>query len=484
MKHPHPASPARPSAAAFRSILGLAALAGAALSTGNSARADTPLSAYSIANNVGINARFGLNAPSGQAYRDNIAPLSDALGDLGVRHIRSAVGAGFESYLVTALSGNNRHILLCGVTKQTTGDGSLDSSPAAIATALNRFESIRDAGRLRYIEGPNEWHINHGSEPWAADLADFQRKLYAAARQGSNSGVNGSYAGYTVVQASVGAESTAAYATALANVTGKKADWGMGHVYGGSATSFDTRFTAKYDDWNSVPPGDPFVLTETGLSTTPGVGLTVNEEVKGKYLARLFMDVASWKPTNTIQTVYYFELYEAATNSGAATTMGLIERDTLVRKRSFYIFRNMLWLLGSNNASNLNAVGISVSNAPSNLQRRLIRRADGVYLLFLYRDNVLWSAGSPVADPDTHINVTITSQANRTVRIYRPAGIGWNDSGTCSARNQPTATVSTNGSGVLSNVPVNGGMTVLEFKTGTNSLPAVRTGPPSWTPGL
>lgn len=448
--------------------------------------ADTPQSAYSIANNVGINARFGLNAPSGQAYRDNLTVLGDALADSGVRHIRSAVGAGFEDEVLTALNGNGRHILLCAVTKETIGDGSLDSSPTAIATALNRLSSIRAANRLRYIEGPNEWHGNHGAEPWPADLADFQRKLYAAARQGANSGVNGSYAAYTVVQASVSADASSQYAAALADVTGTKADWGMGHVYGGSATSFETRLSNNYSEWASVPPGAPSVYTETGLSTSPGVGLTVNEEVKGKYLARLFMDAAFRRANNTLQSVYYFELYEAATNSAAAETMGLITRDTLVRKRSFYIFRNMLWLLGSNDASNLTAVGISVANAPGDLKRRLIRRADGVYLLFLYRDNVLWdnATTSPVADPDTNISVTISGQANRTVRIYRPAGIGWNDTGTCSARNQPTATVSTNGSGVLANVPVNGGMTVLEFKTGTNTLPAVRTAPPDWTPGL
>lgn len=473
MNNPRPQSPR----AGF--LLAAFVLAGAV-------HADTPQSAYSIANNVGINARFGLNAPSGQAYRDNLTALGDALGDLGVRHIRSAVGAGFEDEVLTALNGNGRHILLCAVTKETTSDGSLDSSPAAIATALNRLSSIRAANRLRYIEGPNEWHGNHGAEPWPADLADFQRKLYAAAEQGANAGVNGSYAAYSVVQASVSADASSQYADALADVTGTKANWGMGHVYGGSATSFETRLANNFAQWASVPPGAPSVYTETGLSTSPGVGLTVNEEVKAKYLARLFMDVAFRKANNTLQSVYYFELYEAATNSAAAETMGLITRDSLVRKRSFYVFRNMLWLLGSNDASNLTAVGISVANAPADLKRRLIRRADGIYLLFLYRDRTLWdtATASPLADPDVNISVTLSGQANRDVQIYRPAGIGWNDTGTCSQRNQPTASPSTNGSGVLTNVPVNGGMTVIEFRTNTTPLSGHRTAPPAWTPGL
>ena len=81
------------------------------------------------------------------------------------------MGAGFESRVLSALQDNNRHILLCAVTTQTDGTGHLDSSQTGVATALNRLQTIRNAGRLRYIEGPNEWNGN-GPADWAPDVAD------------------------------------------------------------------------------------------------------------------------------------------------------------------------------------------------------------------------------------------------------------------------------------------------------------------------
>ena len=459
----------------------------ALVSLGLSLRADTPIPAYSVCNNVGINARFGLNAASGQSYRDNQTALAQALSDAGVRHIRSAVTAGFESNVLSVLQDNGRNILLCAVTTQIANNH-LDSSLTGVATALNRLQSIRNAGRLRYIEGPNEWNGN-GPTDWAPDLADYQRQLYAAARQGANNQVIGSYAAYSVVQASVNTGSSGHdhedYAAELAAICCKKADWGSGHIYGGSATSFETRFESNLDRLEVIPPADPYVLTETGLSTTAGVGLTINEEVKGKYIARFFMDVAQRLPL-TIQTAYYFELYEAATNSGAATTMGLIEKDTLVRKRSFYAFRNMLWLLGSPNSTSLPSIPVTLSNSTvGQVERQLVRRSDNVYLLFLWLDKDLWNTGTatPVADADGTVTVTLGGLANRSVRIYRPAGEGWNTTGTLSQFNAPRDTRNTNGSGVLANVPINGGMTVLEFKS-SGSLPNVRTAAPAWTPGL
>ena len=448
--------------------------------------ADTPMSAYSICNNIGINARFGLNAASGQAYRDNLTTLGIALGDLGVRHIRSAVGAGFESDMLTALQGNGRHILLCAVTTQTV-NGELDSSQAGVAAALNRLQAIRNAGRLRYIEGPNEWNGN-GPANWAPDLADYQRQLYAAARQGLNPQVIGSYANYTVVQASVNTGSSGHdpedYRDELAAICCTKADWGSGHIYGGSASSFETRFESNLERLEVIPPADPYVLTETGLSTTSSVGLTTNEEVKAKYLARFFMDVAQRHPL-TIRTAYYFELYEAATNSGAATTMGLIEKDTLVRKRSFYAFRNMLWLLGSANTTSLPSITISLSGSTvGQIERQLVRRSDGVYLLFLWQDKALWntSTDQPYADADGTVDVDI-NLGNRPVRIYRPAGEGWNTTGNLSQFDAPRDERNTNSGGVLANVPINGGMTVLEFKS-SGALPNPRSSAPNWTPGL
>lgn len=468
-------------------LAGIALAALTAFPLTSALRADTPISAYSIANNIGINARFGLNAASGQAYRDNLGPLGLALSDAGVRHIRSAVGAGFESHVLSALQDNGRHILLCAVTTQTSGSH-LDGTEAGVATALSRLAAIRNAGRLRYIEGPNEWNGN-GPTDWAPDLADYQRQLYRSAKQGLNPLVpSPGYSAYSVVQASVNTGSSGHdhldYAAELAALCCTKADWGSGHIYGGSATSFETRFESNLERLEAIPPADPYVLTESGLSTTAGVGLTINEEVKAKYVARFFMDVAQRHPL-TIRSAYYFELYEAATNSGAATTMGLIEEGTLVRKRSFYAFRNMLWLLGSPNTTSLPSLTISLSGSTvGQVERQLVRRSDGVYLLFLWQDKALWNTGTaqPNADADGTVDVDLNLN-DRPVRIYRPAGEGWNTTGNLSGFNAPRDTRNTNGSGVLVDVPINGGMTVLEFKS-SGSLPSVRTSPPAWTPGL
>lgn len=457
----------------------------------------TPMRAHDLCNNMGLVARFGFNGSPGDQYRANQDTLAAALSDLGCHHIRSAVNTGFEDDLLEVLDGGVRNILLCATTSSVSG-GYLDSSDTTLDTTLGRLQAIKAANRLRYIEGPNEWDQNgpqgdtnpaDGQPDWSKDLADYQRKLYARAKEGG-----GSYTAYGVVNAAL-AGLTAdndyqTYTNDLGAISGTKFNWGGGHVYGGNNATYES-FEYRFDEGaeglspthlerlRTISPSNPLVITETGIPTSDN---TPTETVKAKYLARIFMDVAERWP-DPIRSLYYFELFDAALNSSDAGTMGLIHKETngtFTYKPAYYAYRNMMWLIGSNYADNLTPVTITLSGA-TGISKQLIRRSDNVYLLFLWKDNLLWDNTAETPDADSNVNVTLAECQSRTVRVYRPAGPG-----VLSTLHQPVLSINTNGSGVLaSSVPVNGGMTVLEFKTGTTGgLPAVRTVTPAWTPSL
>jgi hypothetical protein len=382
------------------------------------------LDASAFVDSVGVNVHFSYD-DGPYAKRESIATL---VRTLGIRHLRDGLTAGREDICRT-----DRALAASGV-RFTFITQAHPSSQRLVAWA----SCVGDA--LEAYEGINEFDISHRASEadWVATLRSSQRELYAEVKSAP------ALARLTVIGPSL--TSTAA-ARAVGDLAasldeGNTHDYFAGHEpgtggwgLGGFGSIAFNLATARL-----ISGDKPVVATETGYATPPSPN-SVDDATQAAYVPRLFLVQYAAGIRRTLE-------YELVDEGGAPFgTYGLVRHD-LTPKPAFRALAALLHELGTGGTESgapspgsiagsmgghdavslsgsaagsdgLPAPGavaaanerspfpIEVVSANADVRHMLFARADGAYVLVVWRETAAWDpkAQRPIDVPEVAVTV-------------------------------------------------------------------------------
>ena len=354
-------------------VLGLAAVAPAA-----NAETVRPRSAAAFADSVGVSTHIVFYS---SAYGD-WPRVVDRLQELGVRHLRDGVYGNPSAqwrawneryYRAVELASSRGMRFLFGMGSPGSQTGSIDE----LAAVVGRFRHAADG-----LEAPNEFDHFGGGPGWTTALRDYQRRLYRRVKSDPR------LRGLRVVGPSFKAPDAARRVGDQRSLL----DVGNIHPYTGGRSPTPSHLRTEMARAAMVSARKPVWATEAGFhnavaatSGQPGVP----EGAAAVYLVRTFLEHFR----SGIPRTYAYELLDQApepARSDPERHFGLLRHD-FSPKPAFTALKNLLAVVGKDRtAGSLRPLALTVSKAPRDLRRLVLRKRDGTYVVAVWRDASVW----------------------------------------------------------------------------------------------
>jgi hypothetical protein len=358
-------------------VLGLATVAPAA-----NAGTVRPRSAAAFADSVGVSTHIVFYS---SAYGD-WPRVVDRLQELGVRHLRDGVYGNPSAqwrawneryYRAVELASSRGMRFLFGMGSPGSQTGSIDELAAVVA----RFRHAADG-----LEAPNEFDHFGGGPGWTTALRDYQRRLYRRVKSDPR------LRGLRVVGPSFKAPDAARRVGDQRSLL----DVGNIHPYTGGRSPTPSLLRTEMARAAMVSARKPVWATEAGFhnavaatSGQPGVP----EGAAAVYLVRTFLEHFR----SGIPRTYAYELLDQAPEPARRDPerhFGLLRHD-FTPKPAFTALRNLLAVVGKDRtAGSLRPLGLTVSKAPRDLRRLVLRKRDGTYVVAVWRDASVWDTAA------------------------------------------------------------------------------------------
>jgi hypothetical protein len=339
---------------------------------------ETPRSADSVADSVGVNIHLHFT----DTIYGNFPLVQSLLTSLGVRHVRDGLtDTTWQPYYQEHTALGQLGIRGIFITDPSTADAVLVDWPSRVGTAFEGYEA------------PNEYD-NNGDPNWAATLNTFLPRLHAAVRGDSRT------AGFPIIGPSL--VQAADYAP-LASL-GSTFDYSNLHNYFGGRNpgtpgwgsngygSIAANMAYAQQAW----PGKPIWTTETGYLSNPQVLQGIPEAIEAKYIPRVVFE----QILNGIGRTYIYELIDEVQTSPTEQSFGLARNDGSA-KPAFLAMQKLLHMVGDPGAAPaLKDLPFSLTGS-TNVHHILLQKRDGSYLLAFWLEeqayNVDTRAVTPVA---------------------------------------------------------------------------------------
>lgn len=367
----------------MRAVLSRLLAAGAcllAIAPAASADAVAPKSAPAFRDSVGVVTHI---VYYDTAYADWSRAVA-RLDELGVRHLREGVYGNpapqwrdwnERYYRAVELAADHGIRFTFGMGRPGDGGGTIDDRIRVLS------------GRLRHaaeaLEAPNEFDKYVGGPKWPSVLSAYGRELYRKVK------ANPKLRSLPVLGPSF------ATSDGPARVGDQRAwmDVGNIHPYTGGQSPDPAHIRTELAR-ASVTAGHrkPVWATEAGFHNAVRSTLgqpPVSERAGAVYLLRTFLEHFR----SGIRRTYAYELIDEKPDPrlrDAEQHFGLLRHD-FSRKPAFKALKNLLTLVGrGNERPQLRRLRMQVSGAP--VRRVVLQKADGTYLVALWRDDSVWDA--------------------------------------------------------------------------------------------
>lgn len=357
--------------------------------------------ADSFVDSIGVNTHFSWDDT---VYASRFGEVEQRLRELGVRHIREGLQTDRPDQYqeLNALAG-------AGI-KSTLILGDPKDGAAGLEELVSTLRSnVRGAAEA--VEGPNEFDASGGPD-WAAQLSDYQRRLYGAIKG------DPSLAPLPVVGPSIVQHRNQ---DTLGDISGSL-DYGNFHPYpDGDAPEGNLSVELGHTAANSG--AKPVMATETGYHTAlnwSGEHRPVSEEAMATYMPRLFLEYFRQGITRT----FSYELLDEFPDPGRAnreSDFGLLRND-LSPKPAFDALRNTIGILADPGPSfTPEALGYTLGGDTADLHQVLLQKRDGSFYLALWRADSVWDAASrtPLDPPSASVTLSFDRQVESAQR-YLP----------------------------------------------------------------
>ena len=327
------------------------------------------------------------------------ANIQNVLADLkyiGVSLIRTAAYwtgmQGQAAYNLAASSGIRFDMLLY-----------TNNTPANSVTQMANFAAAHP-GALAAIEGPNEinnFGASYNGLTGAPAAIAFQNALYADV--GASSVLHGTTVySYTM---NAGASSTTGY------------DYAAIHPYANNGAA---PLAYLKSNLASIPSGKPFVATESGYSTLPGVSGGVDAHVQAIYDLDMIFDAKSAGAA----TVILYELLDAypdATNTNTGNHYGLFDYSNAAKPAAVALHDLTTILGGGPSSFTPGSVSYTIGGADKTTNSLALQKATNVFDVVIWDEQTIWNntTHSEIA-PVTHSDTIRFANVQATIAVYDP----------------------------------------------------------------
>ncbi len=358
-----------------------------------SASAETARSADDFVSSIGVNTHLTYDDT---AY-GNFNLVRERLRELGVRHIRDGLcgPCGWQHDRLNALAADGISSTLI-VGTPTNRTGTLSENLAAVR---GRIKSVAA------LEGPNEWDLFSGWSPnWVGDLRSYQDRLHDQVRGDAK------LHGLPIVGPSlVGWDSRDKLGS-----LGGKIDVGNLHSYAGGRMP-EANLSSEMTLAGKVSGQRAVVATETGYHNATSQKNNdhppVDEATAGRYMPRMFLEYFR----SGVKRTFSYELLDERPGRAAVdqeASFGLLRSD-FSRKPAFVAVRNLIDLLADPGPAVAPAeVPVTLTQAPGDVRRLVLRKRDGRVYVALWRAVSRW-------DPATRKTIAVQPAAT-TVKLGMP----------------------------------------------------------------
>ena len=370
----------------------------------------TPKSAVAFRDSVGVATHIGYYDT---AY-GNWPRLVARLDALGVRHLRDGVYGNpspqaaesnrryFEAVDLAAAHGM-RFTFIMG------GGGDTGTLGQLIDVVSGRLRHATEA-----LEAPNEVDKYAGGPRWASRLAAYTRRLYRQVK-----------ANRALRRLPILAPSLATYgAERQLGDQRKWLDLGNVHPYTGGESPDPVHLHSALAEASRVSgPHKPIWATEAGYHNalkhrTDGQA-PVSEHAGAVYLLRTFLEHFH----DGIRRTYAYELIDELPEPRRRDPeqhFGLLRND-YSPKPAYRALRNLLTLVGhEGRRPRLRPLRLSVSGAGPDVRRLVLQKADGTYLIALWRTASIWDTSRRRGLRVPPRTLTVTLPGARRVRLADP----------------------------------------------------------------
>lgn len=376
---------------------------GAGLST-SSATTETPSSAYSFVNSIGINTHLN--------YFDrlygNFPLVQQELTTLGVLHLRDGVHLQGTDYNAVLFG---RWIALgkSGIRFDAVVDPRSNLGPMNSAL-LDQVNAL--AGHtVEFFEGPNEMDISNEIN-WVAVDRSYQLALFDSDKASS------AVSSIGVIGPSLAIASNSSQIGNIAN----EMNYGNLHPYpAGKMPS--VVFPEQIDLEKIMCDDNQIMFTESGyhnaineINDQPGI----SETAAAKYIPRLFLE----DYLHGIPRTYLYELLDEAPDpslTNAQLHWGLIRADGS-EKPAFLALKNLIAELADSQApAQLAPLSMTLTTNETQVHHLLLQKSNGVYDLVLWQEIPSYNIPSQadINNPDASAQLTLGQQA-RSITAYQP----------------------------------------------------------------
>ncbi len=371
---------------------------------------DTPRSATSLVNSVGVNVHLHY---SNSVY-ENFALVRDRLRELGVKHIRDQVQRNrpdIWARLNRLASDGIKANLFVGHPRGHLWSGTLEEQLAAIRDRVR--------GATESVEGPNEYDWLAGDSNWPTMLRWYQNRLYSLVKG------DPSLSSLKVLGPSLVPPSSH---RALGDISGDL-DYGNIHSYPGHQpphmVSFGRSLSQLLGDAAMNSKVKPVMSTETGyhnaIHNYADGHPPVSEEVAGLYATRLVLEYFR----RGVARAYLYELFDVYQDDARVDVqrnLGLLRNDGSP-KPAFTSLKNLLSIFSDVAPKAGGTLSYSITGStttPFPVHHELFQKSTGEYFLAIWKDSDVWDG----------LNRRPAWKAYQPIclRIHQPvAAVDWRD---------------------------------------------------------
>jgi Ca2+-binding RTX toxin-like protein len=351
----------------------------------------------SFISSVGVNVHMNF---SGTAYT-NVGAVQNAMTYLGFNTMRDmGAQANTAPYDTLAKAGFKFDFFAPG------GQYQLDN-----ATMISRLHSFAAAhpGSIVSLEGPNEinnWPVTYTGLSGNAAGAAFQKAFFDAA---SNDSLLNPI---KMINLSIGSGSASAW-NGLGDMS-KSADIGNSHVYMSYGNQPNVQMSTLLSYAQSVTPGMPISITETGYPTLASDSAQgVDEHTQAVLTLNTVMDATKLGVVST----YLYELVDDPYSGGGAWNNGGLFKTDWTAKPAATALHNLTTILTTGQGDTAAAApSYTVSGLSGYNANMAMHEANGTYDIVVWREPDVW-------DSNTHTEIkasaeTATIQLNQAVSSY------------------------------------------------------------------
>ena len=333
------------------------------------------------------------------------------LRELGVRHLRDGMFANpapqwrdwneryYRAVELAAASGI-RFTFVLNPPKRDTG-----SVDQILDVVGGRLRNAADA-----LEAPNEFDKYVGGGRWAHALASYERQLYVKAKRRST----------TRSLPILGPSFATLHGPSRVGSLHRIVDAGNIHPYTGGLSPDPKHIKSELARARITAADKPVWATEIGfhnaMRASPDAQAPVSERVAAVYLLRTFLEHFR----AGIRRSFAYELIDEKPDPAgrdAEQHFGLLRND-FSRKPAFNALRNLLATVGpARGRGRLVPLRIAISRPARDIRRLVLQKADGSYVVALWRLRSIWDIErkQPLRVAPERVTVRLPRSARVTV---------------------------------------------------------------------